>query len=578
MKFSIKYILVLFFVLASSCKEVLEPTPENLIAPENFFKTLPDLEATVIGAYDWIQGADLNAGSHAGGQLILRGELLSDMYRQGPGGTFANHLNVNVNTNQNPFASYRENFRVINTANNAMTYGASIPVPPAAEARKRHLLAEARFLRAWALFDLLRNWRNVALLTKPTESYRDVLPTKQYMYEQGVTNRASKEFETIWQVVRDLTEAAPDLFVSYTAAGNDINTRGRATRGAAHALLARVYLWRATYESEALSPDSVNYCYRQVIQWADSVDNPAKTTLYDLVPGAQYGTLFSTKNSRESIWEIQYSGATIETQALRGIFLPSVTGGVTYGGGFHLRLNHEGRFVSPFNTGTSSYNNSAAQTAMAWDTYQTSQRDTYMDGFYKSSSDPLAPEVQVTDLRKAASIGYSNFFFTSTPNTLNQSVQNNSRNRWYLNKYPGTVNPAGGFNSDDNIKMIRLSEVILMKAEAYNALGELDNATIHLGRIKDRAGIPREFWVQEDPSKTPQENMLESILDERMLEFVGEGVRWYDLVRTNRIKIEFEDAGLAVKVDNPTRIERLNTIPIQRDRIIAYELTQNPGH
>ncbi len=62
------------------------------------------------------------------------------------------------------------------------------------------------------------------------------------MYEQGVTNQASKEFEPIWQVVRDLTEAAPDLFVSYTAAGNDINTRGRATRGAAHALLAGVFM------------------------------------------------------------------------------------------------------------------------------------------------------------------------------------------------------------------------------------------------------------------------------------------------------------------------------------------------
>ncbi len=62
-----------------------------------------------------------------------------------------------------------------------MTYGAPIKVPATDEARKRHLLAEAKFLRAWALFDLLRNWRNVALLTKPTESYKDILPTKQYI-------------------------------------------------------------------------------------------------------------------------------------------------------------------------------------------------------------------------------------------------------------------------------------------------------------------------------------------------------------------------------------------------------------
>ncbi len=576
----LKYIAIVSIVLASfSCKKVLEPTPENLIAPENFFKALPDLEATVIGAYDWIQGFDgLNpAGNvHSGAYIVLRGEINSDMYLQGPNTTFQNHLNGN--TNQNPFASYRDNFRVLNTANNAITYGAAIKVTPAEEARKKHLLAEAKFLRAWTLFDLLRNWRNIALITKPTENYNDVLPTKQYMYEQGVNNRASKEFEVIWQVLHDLEEAAPDLFVSYTSAGIDINTRGRATRGAAHAMLARVYLWRATYENKALTADSVNFCYRQVLQWADSVDNPAKKVLYDLLPGDLYANIFTSKNTKESIWEIQYSGLTIENQSLRGIFLPQTTGLASYGGQFSLRLNQATRFVGPFNTATGLLNNSTSATPMSWLEYQALHRDTYMDGYYKSSSDPLAPDILVKDLRKNASIGYSNFFFSPVPNTLNPDINTNSRNFWYLNKYPGTSNASGRYDSDDNIKMIRLSEVILMKAEAYNALGDVANARIHLGRIKTRAGIPQQFWLQEDAGKKPQENMLESILDERLLEFVGEGVRWYDLVRTNRIAIEMEEANLGVRVNSPVKIERLNTIPIQRDRIIQYNLTQNPGH
>ncbi len=66
--------------------------------------------------------------------------------------------------------------------------------------------------------------------------------------------------------------------------------------------------------------------------------------------------------------------------------------------------------------------------------------------------------------------------------------------------------------------MIRLSEVILDEAEAYNALGDLDNATIHLGAgSKTGPAFPVNFGCKKIQPKTPQENMLESILDERML-------------------------------------------------------------
>lgn len=86
----------------------------------------------------------------------------------------------------------------------------------------------------------------------------------------------------------------------------------------------------------------------------------------------------------------------------------------------------------------------------------------------------------------------------------------------------------GRSDSDANWIFHRLSDMYLMKAEAYAELNDFSNALIELNTIKTRAGIT-EYLNPENKIK-----LLSEILDERAREFVGEGKRWYDLVRITR--------------------------------------------
>lgn len=86
----------------------------------------------------------------------------------------------------------------------------------------------------------------------------------------------------------------------------------------------------------------------------------------------------------------------------------------------------------------------------------------------------------------------------------------------------------GSDESDANWIYYRLADINLMKAEALTELGQFDLAIIPLNLIRARAGLP--------PVATSEnlDQMIELVLDERAREFIGEGKRWFDLVRVAR--------------------------------------------
>lgn len=90
------------------------------------------------------------------------------------------------------------------------------------------------------------------------------------------------------------------------------------------------------------------------------------------------------------------------------------------------------------------------------------------------------------------------------------------------------------FDSDANWIFYRMAEIHLMKAEAYAEKGgsDLSKAIDELNIIKKRAGV--DFYTDN----TDQEKLLNEILDERARELVGEGKRWFDVVRVARRDID----------------------------------------
>lgn len=115
---------------------------------------------------------------------------------------------------------------------------------------------------------------------------------------------------------------------------------------------------------------------------------------------------------------------------------------------------------------------------------------------------------------------------------------------------------------DEDIHVIRLAEVILIRAEALAHLNRLPEAVAEYNRVRARAGLAGDLTVGRT-----QADVLASIAKERRLELAFEGDRWPDLVRT----------GEAITVMGLTAQQTLFPIP-QREIDTAPGITQNPGY
>lgn len=163
------------------------------------------------------------------------------------------------------------------------------------------------------------------------------------------------------------------------------------------------------------------------------------------------------------------------------------------------------------------------------------------------------------DLRRDATIGY--------PVKL---ANGNTENFYYGKKF---VDFTTGITNDGGVNYLtlRYADVLLMFAEALNETGKTTEAHTYLNLVRARAGVP----IVSGLSKADFALALEK---ERRVEFVFEGMRWFDLVRTGRaqtvLNAYFTSKGLNFKVD---AYELLMPIP-QSEIDINPKLVQNTGY
>jgi len=184
-------------------------------------------------------------------------------------------------------------------------------------------------------------------------------------------------------------------------------------------------------------------------------------------------------------------------------------------------------------------------------------------GFCTPTAD-LANAFEPGDQRLAGTILFRG---TTTPDGDSVSLQN-SNPRYNMKAYvPNSVTKVCLYGADQNIRILRYAETLLLNAEAANELGQTTKAYAALNQIRRRAGLA------VTPAGLSQADLRMAIWKERRVELALEyGDRFFDLVRTGRAGTVLKSRGFVVGK------HELFPIPLSQIQLSGGKLTQNPGY
>lgn len=224
--FSIFFVSLTFF----KCTDLVEE-PKGLLAPEAFFKSVPDVEAGLFGAYGQYVSVNLY-----GRELSVLLMLRSDMAAIGDQGTTADRKQIDE-FNMNSENGLSENvwqafYRSISAANTTIRAAQTVEGDAA---KKKNLEAEAKFIRAFSYFNLVRLFGDVPYLDGPVETTAQLKDVSRTPVDQVYQS-----------ILEDLNFAKQNLPHRHTG-----DIRNRATTGVAATVLADVYLTLEQFDKAA---------------------------------------------------------------------------------------------------------------------------------------------------------------------------------------------------------------------------------------------------------------------------------------------------------------------------------------
>lgn len=276
------------FVLVACDKNFLEKSPPDRLPEAGFINSADRLKLAVNGVYQQLQVSDLYGDYLPKFLGVPSGEVLLSNTQPLAINNFS--FDASDTYMLNIYAAF---YQGIKRANTVIIEGPGVEMD---ERLKARYIAEAKFLRAFYYWNLTNMWGDVILIKTPVAHPDDVLIAK------------SPQADIYAFIVEDLEAAIADLPRVTEYGTNDI---GRATKGAAQALLGKVYLYMEDYGN------AFEY-FEDVIESGD----------YDLMDEFDHVWNRNYENNKESIFEVQFadiggSGTSTRNQS----HLPGVNGG-----------------------------------------------------------------------------------------------------------------------------------------------------------------------------------------------------------------------------------------------------------
>ena len=551
--------LCLIGALCVSCSDFLdEHTPQGVLSDEQV-KTSENAEAMAISAYAiFTSSEDINS-SYSMWNFDVRSD---DAYKGGSGtsdGDVFHQLEVQqgvLTTNWNINDMWVRLYNSISRVNTAIAL-----LNTSDYGMKQQRLAEMKFLRAYAHFLLKRLYKNIPFVVNESLTYDDYnnLSNRTYTNDQG------------WQLIID------DLMEAYNTLPETQAEKGRPTKAAAAAFLAKVYLYKAYHQDDANS-NKVTSIEKTDLDKVIEFTAPNLYANYGLEddlhnnfrPEEQY------ENGKESLWAIQYSR----------------NDGSTYG-----NLNWSYGLIPP---------NIPGATDGGCDFYKPSQN---LVNAYRTGADglPLLDNFNQKDYDKANDNADPRLFLTvgipGLPYMFNKNYMMEESSIWsrsnglygYNVSLKQNVDPAligqylikGSYwASSMNRIVFRFADVLLMRAEAYAQLGQADEAVKLVNQVRTRAAQSTQmignypslygvkFYVTNYKGSYSKEQAIKIVKMERDL------VRWGDAAAVLNKYYAEEVPHCAIYSQAHFTADKDEYLPIPFEQISASNghYTQNIGN
>ncbi|MDE6772651.1 MAG: RagB/SusD family nutrient uptake outer membrane protein, partial [Muribaculaceae bacterium] len=537
----IRYIAGAFAVAAMmSWCESLDYTPGDQMSGQTFWQTEDHARQAAIGMYaamkaDWCFGLEFTfdmCTDLADGTTPWADISRVTSFASSSGGV-QNH--------------WQYLYELVHRANTVIRNVRNMPISQESIDR---VTGEAKFLRAMAYFRMLNCWGGVP--------YYDEACDINEQFANLDSPRSTAD-EIRGHILEDLTDAISKLPVSWEAA--DL---GRATKGAAYALRGKVYLFNRQWEEAAEDFEEIVY-------------NKTNNYGYSLHP--DYNELFRLYNgnhSPEMIFSIQSIDGNTAGYALNivGYFgnkstmrliasnciVPSTT----------LVDMYENLDGSPFNWDDvfPGFNTGDSQLRRKYMSVAIDQGSTKVTDLLECDTTKVMDAYRLRDPRLCLNVitPYSHYLGTDAgsnpmdkqfvladptkggaPMEAMAFIRNSEGwNSYFWRKWIPTGNLDGYWGEYNRtpyeFPLIRLGDVILMLAEAYNETGDVDKAVTEVNKIRERVGMPGLNSGASWLAVAGYDDMADRIRRERAFELAGEGQRYWDLRRWGMLEKSVKDA------------------------------------
>ena len=475
-----------------ACEKFLDEKPQSDLTKENTetqeqvsaYSSVSDARSELNGVYALFK-ADIYEGN-----AFYIGDCMSDNCYIGGDGVSEEQLdNLTVSATNSVIAkSWSQFYAIVGSATNVIENVKLMDSSLIDDATRAQIIADAKFARAWVLFDIVKYWGDAPMTLQliPSITVDNIDKWYPIMYP----SRTSEE-EIYAQIISDLDEDTIKNLPSKSAGAFC------GTQGAAYGLLAKVY---ATMGKKSERD------YSKVVDMCNNVIKQG----YSLVPDFESLWTVDGKFSSESIFELYFSDTAEQHNWAYWVLLTDVSGDVV----------------------------------VSWRRYCTPTQDL------------VAKFDKEKDVRYKSSI-----YWTSVPYDT----------YWPAKNYPLAYKIR---QKESDIILLRLADILLLKAEALVELNRPKEALMIVNDIRNRAGLSGlSLSLSVAEARLAVEN-------ERQLELLFEGQRWWDLIRNERME---EVMKLAHDKNGNLRFSEIPAwrakLPIPQAQIdINERLTQNIGY